>query len=66
MTDFIAYIDVASGSLIIQAVVATVIAVPFFFRQQLGRVVRAVRGQGGSDAEPAADRTADRSGNDAR
>jgi superfamily II DNA or RNA helicase len=66
MTDFIAYIDVASGSLIIQAVVATVIAVPFFFRQQLGRVVRAVRGQGRSDAEPAADVAADRSGNNAR
>lgn len=66
MTEFIAYIDVASGSLIIQAVVATVIAVPFFFRQQLGRVVRAVRGQGGSDSEPATDVAADRSRNDAR
>ena len=66
MTDFIAYIDAGSGSLIIQAVVATVIAIPFFFRQQLGRVVRAVRGQGESNSEPAADVAADRSRNDAR
>ncbi len=66
MTEFIAYIDAASGSLIIQAVVAAVIAVPFFFRQQLGRHVRAVRGQGESDAEPAADAGADRSPTDAR
>ena len=40
-----AYIDPGSGSLIIQAIVATIVAVPFFFRQQIGRVVRAVRRQ---------------------
>jgi hypothetical protein len=39
----LAYIDPASGSLIIQAVIATVIAVPFFFRQQIARFVRMIR-----------------------
>jgi hypothetical protein len=43
MHDFLAYIDPGSGSLIIQAVIAAVLAIPFFFRQQIGRFVRAVR-----------------------
>ena len=38
-----AYIDPGSGSLIIQAVIASVVAIPFFFRQQIGRVVRMLR-----------------------
>jgi hypothetical protein len=38
-----AYIDPGSGSLIIQAVIATIVAIPFFFRQQIGRVLRMVR-----------------------
>ena len=41
----LAYIDPGSGSLIVQAVIATLIAVPFFFRQQVGRIVRTVRRQ---------------------
>jgi superfamily II DNA or RNA helicase len=49
MDHLLAYIDPGSGSLIIQAVIATIVAVPFFFRQQIGRVVRAIR-RGGSDA----------------
>jgi hypothetical protein len=40
----LAYIDPGSGSLIIQAVIAAVVAIPFFFRTQIGRIVRAVRG----------------------
>jgi hypothetical protein len=43
MSNLLAYIDAGSGSLIIQAVVATLVAVPFFFRQQIGRLVSAVR-----------------------
>jgi hypothetical protein len=43
MHDFLAYIDPGSGSLIIQAVIAGIVAIPFFFRQQIGRFVRAVR-----------------------
>ncbi len=46
-----AYIDPGSGSLIIQAVIATLIAVPFFFRQQIGRVVRMVRGRDEAPAD---------------
>ena len=49
MDQFLAYIDPGSGSLIIQAVIATIVAVPFFFRQQIGRIVRAVR-RGGDDS----------------
>jgi hypothetical protein len=55
--DFLAYIDPGSGSLIIQAVIATIVAVPFFFRQQIGRLVRGVRKGGGSgSATPPTDR----------
>ena len=39
----LAYIDPGSGSLIIQAVIAGIVAVPFFFRQQIGRIIRTVR-----------------------
>jgi hypothetical protein len=41
--DVLGYIDPGSGSLIIQAVIATIVAVPFFFRQQIGRIIRAAR-----------------------
>ena len=44
MHHLLAYIDPGSGSLIIQAIIATAIAVPFFLREQIGRVVRRVRG----------------------
>ena len=50
MDQFLAYIDPGSGSLIIQAVIATIVAIPFFFRQQIGRVLRAVRR--GDDESP--------------
>jgi hypothetical protein len=45
----LAYIDPGSGSLIIQAVIAAVVAIPFFFRTQIGRIVRAVRGNRDED-----------------
>ena len=44
-----AYIDPGSGSLIIQAVIASVVAIPFFFRQHIGRVVRMIRRDGPAD-----------------
>ena len=56
----LAYIDPGSGSLIIQAVVATVVAVPFFFRHQIGRVVRAVRRQGPESSPRAGEEPANR------
>jgi hypothetical protein len=40
---FLAYIDPGSGSLIIQAIIATALAVPFFLREQIGRFVRSLR-----------------------
>jgi hypothetical protein len=43
MSPFLAYIDPGSGSLLIQAVIAAVIAIPIFFRSQVARVVRTVR-----------------------
>jgi hypothetical protein len=38
-----AYIDPGSGSLIIQAVIAAIIAVPIFLRSHIGRAVRTLR-----------------------
>jgi hypothetical protein len=51
MSHLLAYIDPGSGSLIIQAVIAGVVAIPFFFRQQIGRFVRAVRKTDSTPAE---------------
>ena len=44
-----AYIDPGSGSLIIQAVIATLVAIPIFFRSQIARATHAFRGRGASD-----------------
>ena len=42
MTHLLAYIDPGSGSLIIQAAIAAVIAIPIFFRTQIARIVHDV------------------------
>ncbi len=47
MTELLAYIDPGSGSLIIQAAIAAVIAIPIFFRAQIARLVHAVPGPHG-------------------
>lgn len=39
---FVAYIDPGAGSLIVQATIASVVAIPYFFRRQIARVVRLV------------------------
>ena len=39
----LAYIDAGSGSLILQALIAAAIAVPFFLRTQLARGINFVR-----------------------
>ena len=41
----LAYIDPGSGSLIIQAAIAAVVAIPVFFRNQIGRLLAGVRGR---------------------
>jgi hypothetical protein len=49
----LAYIDPGSGSLLIQVLIGTILAVPFFLRSQLGRLYRAVRRQPtASDGDP--------------
>ncbi len=37
------YIDPGSGSFIIQVLIATIVAIPFFLRHQIGRAVRSMR-----------------------
>jgi hypothetical protein len=39
-----AYIDPGSGSLVIQALIAALVAIPIFFRSRVARLVRALRG----------------------
>ena len=43
MGHFLAYIDAGTGSMILQVVIATVVAVPFFLRTQLARGINFVR-----------------------
>jgi hypothetical protein len=40
----LAYVDPGSGSLIIQALIASLVALPFLLRRQMARVVAVVRG----------------------
>jgi hypothetical protein len=42
----LAYIDPGAGSLIIQAAIATLVAIPFFLRQQIGRAMNSIRRRG--------------------
>lgn len=46
----LAYIDPGSGSLIIQAVIATLVAIPFFFRTHFARLARTLRSRTTSGA----------------
>ena len=48
--DMLAYIDPGSGSLLLQAVVAGLLAIPFFFRRTIGGFIGRIRG----DRDPAA------------
>jgi hypothetical protein len=41
----LAYIDPGSGSLIIQVVIASLVAIPVFFRNQIGRLLHLARGR---------------------
>jgi hypothetical protein len=61
VTDLLAYIDPGSGSLIIQVMIATLVAIPIFFRAQISRIVSRFRrspdviGQTHADDRPAGD-----------
>ena len=41
----LAYIDPGSGSLVIQALIAGLVAAPIFFRRQIMRIVNRFRGE---------------------
>ena len=45
------YIDPGAGSMVIQAVLAAALAIPFFFRNQVGRVISRFRSQRTDDRE---------------
>jgi hypothetical protein len=45
------YIDPGAGSMVIQAILATALAIPFFFRTQISRVVQRFRDPRGSRDE---------------
>jgi hypothetical protein len=49
------YIDPGAGTMVIQAALAALIAVPFFFRAQVSRALqrlRELRGRGGDESTP--------------
>jgi hypothetical protein len=54
--DMLAYIDPGAGSLIVQAIIGTLVAVPYLLRRQLARVLRSLGGgrwtTSGEAAEP--------------
>lgn len=48
----LAYIDPGSGSMLLQVLLAGVLAVPFFFRRAIGGGWRRMRGDGSNHAPP--------------
>ena len=48
---FLAYIDPGSGTMLLQVLLAGLIAVPFFFRRTVSNVWHRVRGNGDDVAE---------------
>lgn len=45
----IGYLDPGAGSLVIQAILAGALAIPFFLRTQIGNAVRRFRGRRSDD-----------------
>jgi len=50
----LAYIDAGSGSMLLQVILAGVLAVPFFFRRVIGDGLRRLRGERNEPEEPPA------------
>jgi hypothetical protein len=46
----IGYIDPGAGSLVIQAILAGALAIPFILRAQIGSAIRRLRGRRSDDA----------------
>jgi hypothetical protein len=59
---FLAYIDPGSGSMLLQVLLAGLLAVPFFFRRVIGDTWHRVRGTRGEpkDTDGGEDATGDR------
>jgi hypothetical protein len=53
MEMILAYIDPGAGSLLVQALIAGLVAIPIFFRHQIGRGLRAVRRMTGRPSDSA-------------
>lgn len=53
----LAYIDPGSGSLILQAILAALLAIPFFFRRTIGDAWDRIRGGSKAETTPDADGT---------
>jgi undecaprenyl pyrophosphate phosphatase UppP len=49
------YIDPGAGSMVIQAMLAAILAVPFFFRTQISRVVSRMRRMRSDSTEDASE-----------
>ena len=49
---FLAYIDPGSGSMLLQVVLAGILAVPFFFRRTIGDAWHKIRGDA-NESKPA-------------
>jgi hypothetical protein len=47
------YIDPGAGSMVIQAILAGLLAVPFFFRTHIGRAVERIRAMRSRRGDPA-------------
>ena len=47
---FLGYIDPGAGSLVIQATIAAILAVPYVLRRQIARAVKLLGRQGRKDA----------------
>jgi hypothetical protein len=47
VTHLVAYVDLGSGSLIVQLIIATIVAAPFFLRSQIRQLVASLRARMG-------------------
>jgi len=59
MHHIFAYLDPGSGSIIIQAAIAGIIAVPVIFRNKISQMVKAVRGESAEDTSGVAEATSE-------
>lgn len=57
--DMLAYIDPGSGSLLLQAIVAGLLAIPFFFRRTIGGFIGRIRGDGDQAPDSGVSESAD-------